>query len=86
MEYKEVCYDMNHKRRGHCVIFNNNNFDPHTGLSVSNSDNNANKSSIIFPTIIIIISAITNTSTGWQPVFQHCWDQEGPRKMILPCN
>lgn len=79
MEYEEVCYDMNHKRRGYCVIFNNNNFDPHTGLGVSNSDNNANISSIIFPIIIIIISAITNTSTGWQPVFQHHWDQEGAR-------
>ncbi|XP_047488906.1 caspase-1-like [Penaeus chinensis] len=32
MNYKEVCYDMSHKHRGHCLIFNNYNFDSHTGL------------------------------------------------------
>ncbi|XP_063602964.1 caspase-1-like isoform X2 [Penaeus indicus] len=32
MSYKEVCYDMSHKQRGHCVIFNHTDFDSHTGL------------------------------------------------------
>lgn len=32
MKYKEVCYDMNHKQRGHCLIFNNLEFAAHTGL------------------------------------------------------
>lgn len=39
MEYEEVCYDMNHKRRGYCVIFNNINFDPHTGLGERKGSN-----------------------------------------------
>ncbi|XP_047488853.1 caspase-1-like isoform X5 [Penaeus chinensis] len=31
-----VCYNMSHRQRGHCVIFNHRHFDQHTGLGERN--------------------------------------------------
>ncbi|XP_042871440.1 caspase-7-like [Penaeus japonicus] len=49
MAYKEVCYDMNHKKRGHCLILNNMRFDEHTGLGERNgSQRDTNELQILF--------------------------------------
>ncbi|XP_069969474.1 caspase-7-like [Penaeus vannamei] len=61
MEYKEVCYDMNHKRRGYCVIFNNINFDPHTGLSErKGSESSCEQLKVLFSQFGFIISIYKN--------------------------
>lgn len=60
---------MNHKQRGHCLIFNNLEFAAHTGLGVS-SDNNTELLSYV----------ITSIATGWQTVFQASLGSGGCQK------
>ncbi|XP_063602982.1 caspase-1-like [Penaeus indicus] len=56
-----VCYNMSHKQRGHCVIFNHRHFDQHTGLGERNgTDRDRDQAKALFTNLGFQVTVYNN--------------------------